>query len=221
MGGDEAAGLPQNLLKQKQKHARRLRSQRSSPCPLHRFCLVCRLSGPGRSQPRSTLVVCLPTAGLIVLRDIASRLGLSAGGIAARVLHSYAGAHAHDCSRPRGLRRCSAVPTLWVNCPSRTLQTGARWPVSGSVGIDLYCRSFVRPRRIILDMDDIDDPNRNSPCCAVTATTAPSPALVLPGAMCRDYTLDTHGHRRVLHHHQPSKGATRRSTKSVLAHERI
>jgi len=119
------------------------------------------------------------------------------------------------------LRRCSAVPTLWVNCPSRTLQTGARWPVSGSVGIDLYCRSFVRPRRIILDMDDIDDPNRNSPCCAVTATTAPSPALVLPGAMCRDYTLDTHGHRRVLHHHQPSKGATRRSTKSVLAHERI
>ena len=56
--------------------------------------------------------------GLIVLREIASRLGL-ARAIAARlrddrdstcVLHSYAGAHAHDCSRPRGLRR--RVPTL-------------------------------------------------------------------------------------------------------------
>ena len=58
--------------------------------------------------------------GLIVLRKIAARLGL-AQAIAARlrddrdstcVLHSYAGAYAHDCSRPRGLRRRSAVPTL-------------------------------------------------------------------------------------------------------------
>jgi len=58
--------------------------------------------------------------GLIVLREIASRLAL-AQAIAARlrddrdstcVLHSYAGAHAHDCSRPRGLRRRSAAPTL-------------------------------------------------------------------------------------------------------------
>jgi hypothetical protein len=84
----------------------------------------------------------------------------------------------------------------------------------GLGGIDLYCRSFVQPpQRIILDMDDIDDPSSNSPWCAVTATTAPSPALVLPGTMCRDYTLgfarrnlrprrdDTHGHRRALHHH--------------------
>ena len=59
---------------------------------------------------------------------------------------------------------------------SRTLPTGARWPVSGSVGSILYCRSFVQqPQRIILDMDDIDDPSSNSPWCAVTATTAPSP----------------------------------------------
>ena len=51
--------------------------------------------------------------GLIVLHDITSRLYL-ARVIAARlrdnrdstrVLHSYAGAHAHDCSRPRGLQR--------------------------------------------------------------------------------------------------------------------
>jgi hypothetical protein len=59
------------------------------------------------------------------------------------------------------------------------LPTGARWPVSGSVGSILYCRSFVQqPQRIILDMDDIDDPSSNSPWCAVTATTAPSPAGV-------------------------------------------
>ena len=84
MGGDEAAGLPQNLLKQKQKHARRLRSQRSSPCPLHRFCPVCRLSGPGRSLPRFDAGRLSSDGGLIVLREIASRLGL-AQAIAARL----------------------------------------------------------------------------------------------------------------------------------------
>jgi hypothetical protein len=64
----------------------------------------------------------------------------------------------------------------------RTLPTGARWPVSGSVG---SIRSFVRPpQRIILDMDDIDDPSRNLACCAVTHR---APAPVLPADMCRDY----------------------------------
>ena len=82
MGGDEAAGLPQNLLKQ--KHARRLRSQRSSPCPLHRFCPVCRLSGPGRSLPHFDAGRLSSDGGLIVLREIASRLGL-AQAIAARL----------------------------------------------------------------------------------------------------------------------------------------
>jgi hypothetical protein len=53
----------------------------------------------------------------------------------------------------------------------------------GLGGIDLYCQSFVRPpQRIILDMDDIDDPSRNSPCCAVTATTAPSPRAGAAGS---------------------------------------
>ena len=45
----------------------------------------------------------------------------------------------------------------------------------GLGGIDLYCWSFVWPPRcIILDMDDIDDPSRNSSWCTVTATTAPN-----------------------------------------------
>ena len=103
----------------------------------------------------------------------------------------------------------------------------------GLGGIDLYCRSFVRPpQRIILDMDDIDNPSRNSPLlrgdshycaepprwcyqepCAATTPSA-SPGTIFPG---RD---DTHGHRRALHHHQLSKGAARRLTRSVLARER-
>jgi hypothetical protein len=46
------------------------------------------------------------------------------------------------------------------NYPSRTLPTGARWPVSGSVGSISIAGASVRPpRRIILDMDDIDDPS--------------------------------------------------------------
>jgi hypothetical protein len=69
------------------------------------------------------------------------------------------------------------------------------------------------PQRIILDMDDIDDPSRNSPCCAVTATTAPSPRAGVAGS----HVPRLQGHRRALHHHQPSKGAARRSTRRVLA----
>jgi hypothetical protein len=81
MGGDEAVGLRRNLLKQ--KRARRRRSQRSSPSPLHRFCPVQAIAARLRDD-----------------RD------------SAHALHSYAGAHAHDCSGPRELRRHSAVPTL-------------------------------------------------------------------------------------------------------------
>jgi hypothetical protein len=91
---------------------------------------------------------------------------------------------------------------------SRGFENLADWRALARIGlggIDLYCRSFVRPPQcIILDIDDIDDPSKNSPWCAVTATTA-EPALLLPRAMCRDYTLgfarhnlhprrdDTHG----------------------------
>jgi hypothetical protein len=52
-------------------------------------------------------------------------------------------------------------------------------------------RSFVRPpQRIILDMDDIDDPSRNLACCAVTHR---APAPVLPADMCRDYARASPG----------------------------
>ena len=103
----------------------------------------------------------------------------------------------------------------------RTLPTGARWPVSGSVG---SIRSFVRPpQRIILDMDDVDDPSRNSACCAVIQPLlrrAPARccrqtcAATTPGFARHNFRPrrdDTHGHRSALHHHQPSKGAARQS----------
>jgi hypothetical protein len=112
---------------------------------------------------------------------------------------------------------------------SRTLPPGALARI-GLGGIDLYCRSFVRPpQRIILDMDDIDDPSRNSPWCAVTATTAPNRAGVAASNVPRLHPrlrqaqpLPASGrhpwaHRRAFHHHQPSKGVARRSTRSVPA----
>jgi hypothetical protein len=75
-------------------------------------------------------------------------------------------------------RRRPYEPTI-LRDPCRLARVGpyrARWDRS-------LCRSFVRPpQRIILDMDDIDDPSRNSPCCAVTATTAPKP----PRWCCRE-----------------------------------
>ena len=88
--------------------------------PLCRFCPVCRLSGPGRLTATFDAGCLSSDGGLIVLREIASRLGLVraiAAGLrddrdSTRVQHSYAGARSHDCSRPRGLRRRSAVPTL-------------------------------------------------------------------------------------------------------------
>jgi hypothetical protein len=62
---------------------------------------------------------------------------------------------------------------------SRGFENLADWRALARIGlggIDLYCRSFVRPPQcIILDIDDIDDPSKNSPWCAVTATTAANP----------------------------------------------
>jgi hypothetical protein len=49
-------------------------------------------------------------SGLYLVRVIAARLRDDRDST--RVLHSYAGAHAHDSSRPRGLRRRSAAPIL-------------------------------------------------------------------------------------------------------------
>jgi hypothetical protein len=73
-------------------------------------------------------------------------------------------------------------------------------------------------------MDGIDDPNRNSPSCAVTATTEPSlrwccwePCATTPPSAFARHNFrprrdDTPGHRRALHRHQPqsaSQGALR------------
>ena len=125
--------------------------------------------------------------GLIVLREIASRLGL-VQAIAARLRDDRDSTRVLRSSLARmlmiALQPATRTATtfsgadLMVSCPGG-LENLADWRALARIGlggIDLYCRSFVQPpQRIILDMDDIDDSSSNSPWCAVTAPTAPSP----------------------------------------------
>ena len=129
--------------------------------------------------------------GMIVLREIATRLGLAqaiTGRLRderdpSRVQHSYAdmvqarmlmiAAGYEDCDDVDALRADPALKIACGRCPvtgadlmsqptlSR-LENLADWRALARIGlggIDLYCRSFVRPpRRIVLDIDDTDDP---------------------------------------------------------------
>ena len=129
--------------------------------------------------------------GVIVLREIAARLGLAQGITGrlrddrdpTRVRHSYGemalarmlmiAAGYEDCDDVDALRTDPALKIAVGRCPvtgadlmsqptlSR-LENLADWRALARIGlgqIDLYCRSFVRPpQRIILDIDDTDDP---------------------------------------------------------------
>jgi hypothetical protein len=129
--------------------------------------------------------------GVIVLREIAARLGLAqaiTGRLRddrdpTRVRHSYGemaltrmlmiAAGYEDCDDVDALRTDPALKIAVGRCPvtgadlmsqptlSR-LENLADWRALARIGlgqIDLYCRSFVRPpQRIILDIDDTDDP---------------------------------------------------------------
>jgi hypothetical protein len=129
--------------------------------------------------------------GVIVLREIAARLGLAqaiTGRLRddrdpTRVRHSYGemaltrmlmiAAGYEDCDDVDALRTDPALKIAVGRCPvtgadlmsqptlSR-LENLADWHALARIGlgqIDLYCRSFVRPpQRIILDIDDTDDP---------------------------------------------------------------
>jgi hypothetical protein len=129
--------------------------------------------------------------GLIVLREIASRLGL-AQAIASRlrderdptrVQHSYAdmalarmlmiAAGYEDCDDIDALRSDPALKIAVGRAPDSSadlmsqptlsrLENLPDWRALARIGlaqIDLYCRSFARPpQRIVLDIDDTDDP---------------------------------------------------------------
>jgi hypothetical protein len=129
--------------------------------------------------------------GVIVLREIAARLGLAqaiTGRLRddrdpTRVRHSYGemaltrmlmiAAGYEDCDDVDALRTDPALKIAVGRCPvtgadlmsqptlSR-LENLADWRALARIGlgqIDLYCQSFVRPpQRIILDIDDTDDP---------------------------------------------------------------
>ena len=129
--------------------------------------------------------------GMIVLREIATRLGLAQAITArlrderdhTRVQHSYAemvearmlmiAAGYEDCDDIDALRADPALKIACGRCPvtgadlmsqptlSR-LENLADWRALARIGlgqIDLYCRNFARPpRRIVLDIDDTDDP---------------------------------------------------------------
>ena len=129
--------------------------------------------------------------GLIVLREIASRLGIADVITAplrddrdpARVRHSYADmAQARMLMIAAGYEDCDDVDTLRTDpalkiAVGRAPETGADlmsqptlsrlenladWRALARIGlgqIDLYCKSFARPpARIVLDIDDTDDP---------------------------------------------------------------
>ncbi|MBX7075649.1 MAG: IS1380 family transposase [Pirellulales bacterium] len=129
--------------------------------------------------------------GLIVLREIATRLGLAETITApladdrdpSRVRHSYAematarmlmiAAGYEDCDDVDALRTDPALKIAVGRAPETgadlmsqptlsRLENLADWRALARIGlgqIDLYCRSFARPpARIVLDIDDTDDP---------------------------------------------------------------
>lgn len=129
--------------------------------------------------------------GLIVLREIATRLGLAETITApladdrdpSRVRHSYAematarmlmiAAGYEDCDDVDALRTDPALKIAVGRAPETgadlmsqptlsRLENLADWRALARIGlgqIDLYCRSFASPpARIVLDIDDTDDP---------------------------------------------------------------
>ena len=129
--------------------------------------------------------------GVIVLREIASALGLAetiTGPLGderdpSRVRHSYAematarmvmiAAGYEDCDDVDALRSDPALKIAVGRAPESgadlmsqptlsRLENLADWRALARIGlgqIDLYCRSFARPPgRIVLDIDDTDDP---------------------------------------------------------------
>jgi hypothetical protein len=129
--------------------------------------------------------------GVIVLREIAERLGLAeaiTGPLSddrdpSRVRHSYAematarmlmiAAGYEDCDDVDALRSDPALKIAVGRAPESgadlmsqptlsRLENLPDWRALARIGlgqIDLYCRSFARPpRRIVLDIDDTDDP---------------------------------------------------------------
>jgi Transposase DDE domain group 1 len=129
--------------------------------------------------------------GVIVLREIAKRLGLAetiTGPLGddrdpARVRHSYGemamarmvmiAAGYEDCDDVDALRSDPALKIAVGRAPESgadlmsqptlsRLENLPNWRALARIGlgqIDLYCRSFLRPpRRIVLDIDDTDDP---------------------------------------------------------------
>ena len=129
--------------------------------------------------------------GVIMLREIASRLGLAetiTGPLRddrdpARVQHSYAdmamarmlaiAAGYEDCDDIDTLRAdpafkiaCGRAPETGADLMSQPtlsrLENLAQWHSLARIGlgmIDLYCKSFATPpKRIVLDIDDTDDP---------------------------------------------------------------
>jgi Transposase DDE domain group 1 len=129
--------------------------------------------------------------GVIVLREIAMRLGLAETITAplgdardpARVRHSYAemamarmvmiAAGYEDCDDVDALKSDPALKIAVGRAPETgedlmsqptlsRLENLADWRALARIGlgqIDLYCRSFARPpSRIVLDIDDTDDP---------------------------------------------------------------
>jgi hypothetical protein len=129
--------------------------------------------------------------GVIVLREIATRLGLAetiTGPLAderdpLRIQHSYAemalarmlgiAAGYEDCDDIDALRSDPAMKIAVGRAPETgadlmsqptlsRLENLAQWRALARIGIgmiDLFCKSFARPpSRIVLDIDDTDDP---------------------------------------------------------------
>jgi hypothetical protein len=129
--------------------------------------------------------------GMIVLREIATRLGLAETITqplcdkrdASRIRHTYAemamarmlmiAAGYEDCDDVDALRTDPALKIAVGRAPESgedlmsqptlsRLENLADWRALARIGlgqIDLYCRSFARvPHRIVLDIDDTDDP---------------------------------------------------------------